>query len=48
AKGEAEKPVLLTVEGHFVLAANPDTGEPVKTLIADKNVKFAPGKDCTH
>ncbi|EDR8925853.1 copper homeostasis/adhesion lipoprotein NlpE, partial [Salmonella enterica subsp. enterica] len=24
------------------------TGEPVKTLIADKNVKFAPGKDCTH
>lgn len=48
AKGEAEKPVLLTVEGHFVFAANPDTGEPVKTLIADKNVKFAPGKDCTH
>ncbi|EFJ9835270.1 copper homeostasis/adhesion lipoprotein NlpE, partial [Escherichia coli] len=26
----------------------PDTGEPVKTLIADKNAKFAPGKDCTH
>ncbi|EDF6657107.1 envelope stress response activation lipoprotein NlpE [Salmonella enterica subsp. enterica serovar Newport] len=48
AKGEAEKPVLLTVEGHFVFAANPDTGEPVKTLIADKNAKFAPGKDCTH
>ncbi|EBV1617769.1 envelope stress response activation lipoprotein NlpE, partial [Salmonella enterica] len=47
AKGEAEKPVLLTVEGHFVFAANPDTGEPVKTLIADKNAKFAPGKDCT-
>lgn len=48
AKGEAEKPVLLTVEGHFVFAANPDTGEPVKMLIADKNAKFAPGKDCTH
>ncbi|PVM36384.1 copper homeostasis/adhesion lipoprotein NlpE, partial [Salmonella enterica subsp. enterica serovar Rubislaw] len=26
----------------------PDTGEPVKMLIADKNAKFAPGKDCTH
>ncbi len=25
----------------FVLAANPDAGEPVKRLIADKNVKFA-------
>lgn len=47
-KVKRKKPVLLTVEGHFVLAANPDTGEPVKTLIADKNVKFAPGKDCTH
>ncbi|EHG2838410.1 copper homeostasis/adhesion lipoprotein NlpE, partial [Salmonella enterica subsp. enterica serovar Kedougou] len=27
---------------------NPDTGEPVKMLIADKNAKFTPGKDCTH
>lgn len=48
AKGEAEKSVLLTVEGHFVFAANQDTGEPVKMLIADKNAKFAPGKNCTN
>ncbi|WP_336218594.1 envelope stress response activation lipoprotein NlpE [Citrobacter amalonaticus] len=47
ARGASEKPVLLSVEGHFTLEANPDTHEPVKTLIADKEIKFIPGKNCT-
>lgn len=47
ARGASEKPVLLSVEGHFTLEANPDTHEPVKTLMADKEVKFIPGKSCT-
>lgn len=47
ARGTSEKPVLLSVEGHFTLEANPDTHEPVKTLMADKEVKFIPGKSCT-
>lgn len=46
ARGETGKPVLLTVEGHFTLEANPDTGEKVKTLMADKAMKFIPGQDC--
>lgn len=29
-------------------AANPDTGEPVKMLIADKNAKLALGKDYSN
>ncbi|HFZ8995133.1 TPA: envelope stress response activation lipoprotein NlpE [Citrobacter freundii] len=48
ARSAAEKAVLLAVEGHFVLAANPDTGESVKTLIVDKEAKFVPGKDCRN
>lgn len=47
ARGASEKPVLLSVEGHFTLEANPDTHEPVKTLMADKEIKFIPGKSCT-
>lgn len=47
ARGASEKPVLLSVEGHFTLEANPDTHEPVKTLMADKDIKFIPGKSCT-
>lgn len=47
ARGASEKPVLLSVEGHFTLEANPDTHEPVKTLMADKDIKFMPGKSCT-
>ncbi|MDM2733990.1 envelope stress response activation lipoprotein NlpE [Citrobacter sp. Ct235] len=47
ARGTSEKPVLLSVEGHFTLEVNPDTHEPVKTLMADKEIKFIPGKGCT-
>ncbi|HCD1253780.1 TPA: envelope stress response activation lipoprotein NlpE [Citrobacter amalonaticus] len=47
ARGASEKPVLLSVEGHFTLEANPDTQEPVKTLMADKEIKFIPGQDCS-
>ncbi|MEJ5073205.1 envelope stress response activation lipoprotein NlpE [Enterobacter ludwigii] len=46
ARGTESKPVLLTVEGHFTLEANPDTGEQVKTLKADKDAKFMPGTAC--
>lgn len=46
ARGTESKPVLLTVEGHFMLEANPDTGEQVKTLKADKDAKFMPGTAC--
>ncbi|EJM0810102.1 envelope stress response activation lipoprotein NlpE [Escherichia albertii] len=43
----AEKPVLLAMEGHFTLEENPDTGESVKVLVADKEIKFIPGQDCS-
>lgn len=46
ARGTESKPVLLSVEGHFTLEANPDTGEQVKTLKTDKDAKFIPGKAC--
>lgn len=48
ARGNSEKPVLLSVEGHFTLGANPDTGAPVKTLNADKAITFMPGKSCAQ
>ena len=48
ARGTDTRPVLLVVEGHFALEANPDNGEMVKTLMADKNIKFIPGKDCNQ
>ncbi len=32
ARGNDSKPVLLTVDGHFTLEPNPDSGEMVKTL----------------
>lgn len=46
ARGNDTKPVLLTVNGHFTLEANPDTGKSVKTLIVDKDAAFQAGKDC--
>lgn len=46
ARGTGTRPVLLVVEGHFTLEANPDTGEMMKTLMTDKDSKFIPGKDC--
>jgi copper homeostasis protein (lipoprotein) len=46
ARGNDTKPVLLTVNGHFTLEANPDTGQSVKTLIVDKDAAFQAGKDC--
>ncbi|MGL4719304.1 MAG: envelope stress response activation lipoprotein NlpE, partial [Kluyvera intermedia] len=47
SRGSDSKPVLLMVEGHFTLEPNPDTGAMVKTLVASKEAKFVPGKDCT-
>lgn len=46
ARAETGQSVLLTLEGHFMFEANPDTGENVKTLMADKDAKFIPGKGC--
>lgn len=46
ARLENGQSVLLTLEAHFTLEANPDTGEKVKTLMADKDAKFIPGKGC--
>ena len=46
ARGNDSKPVLLTVDGHFTLEPNPDSGESVKTLVVDKEAKFITGKDC--
>lgn len=46
ARGATDKAVLLTVEGHFTMEENPDTGTPVKTLRADKEIKFIPGQSC--
>ena len=40
ARGTDTRPVLLVVEGHFTLEANPDTGEMMKTLMTDKDSKF--------
>ena len=48
ARGTDTRPVLLVVEGHFTLEANPDTGEMMKTLMTDQAGKFIPGKDCSH
>ncbi|MFH2501374.1 envelope stress response activation lipoprotein NlpE [Klebsiella indica] len=48
ARGTDSRPVLLQVEGHFTLDANPDSGAMVKTLVADKNIKFIPGKECNQ
>lgn len=50
ARGDSEKPVLLTIEAHFTLEANPDTGMPTKVMAPDSNGKFFPNQDCnsTH
>ncbi len=47
ARGHSEKPVLLSVEGHFTLEANPDTGAPTKVLAPDTAGKFYPNQDCS-
>lgn len=44
ARGNDSRPVLLVVEGHFTLEANPDTGEMMKTLMTDQAGKFIRGK----
>ncbi|MDU1084269.1 MAG: copper resistance protein NlpE N-terminal domain-containing protein, partial [Leclercia adecarboxylata] len=46
ARGSDTKPVLLTVDGHFTLEANPDSGERVKTLVPDRDARFEAGKNC--
>ncbi|MBZ0059015.1 envelope stress response activation lipoprotein NlpE [Leclercia barmai] len=46
ARGSDTKPVLLTVDGHFTLEANPDSGERVKTLVPDSDARFEAGKNC--
>ena len=46
ARGTDTRPVLLVVEGHFTLEANPDTGEPVKVLATDSSGSFYQNKDC--
>lgn len=46
ARGNDSKPVLLTVDGHFTLEPNPDSGESVKTLVPDRDARFEPGKNC--
>lgn len=47
ARGASEQPVLLSVEGHFTIEANPDTGAPTKVLSADTEGKFYPNQDCS-
>ena len=44
ARGTDTRPVLLVVEGHFTLEANPDTGEMMKTLMTDQAGKFDPAQ----
>ncbi|HGW7375792.1 TPA: hypothetical protein ACNRF6_004923, partial [Escherichia coli] len=36
-----------SVEGHFTLEANPDTGAPTKVLAPDTAGKFYPNQDCS-
>ncbi len=45
-RGNDTKPVLLTVDGHFTLQANPDSGEKIKTLVPDRDARFEAGKNC--
>ncbi|STM20838.1 copper homeostasis protein (lipoprotein nlpE) [Escherichia coli] len=47
ARGHSEKPVLLSVEGHFTLEGNPDTGAPTKVWHPDTAGKFYPNQDCS-
>lgn len=44
ARGHSEKPMLLSLEGHFTLEANPDTGAPTKVLAPDTAGKFYPNQ----
>ncbi len=46
SRGNDTKPVLLTVDGHFTLQANPDSGEKIKTLVPDRDARFEAGKNC--
>ncbi|MCU6667277.1 envelope stress response activation lipoprotein NlpE [Enterobacteriaceae bacterium H4N4] len=46
ARGSDSKPLLLTVDGHFTLEPNPDSGESVKTMVPDRDARFEPGKNC--
>ena len=46
ARGTDTRPVLLVVEGHFTLEANPDSGAPIKVLAVDSPGKFYQKEDC--
>lgn len=46
AQRSEPKPVLLRVEAHFIVQANPDSGVMQKTLVADNHGSFTPGADC--
>ena len=46
ARGTDTRPVLLVVEGHFTLEANPDSGAPVNVLAVDSPGKFYQKEDC--
>lgn len=46
ARGTDTRPVLMVVEGHFTLEANPDSGAPVKVLAVDSPGKFYQKEDC--
>ena len=39
-RGTDTRPVLLVVEGHFTLEANPDSGAPIKVLAVDSPGSF--------
>jgi copper homeostasis protein (lipoprotein) len=41
-----EKPVLLSVEGHFMQDTGMEEGQQIKVLAVDKMIKFMPGKGC--
>lgn len=42
----SSRPVLLQIEAHLTVAANPDTGKPETTLVPDGKGTFAAGKNC--
>lgn len=46
ARKASDKPVLLSVEGHFTVEENPDTGLPTRVLTPDSDGQFYPDQDC--
>ncbi len=47
AKGTGVNPVLVTIQGHFSLDANEDTGEPQLFITPDSAGHFQADKDCS-